>query len=243
MIFKKNLLFFLSIFIPVLAFTQQENFNADSAHAYIKYLSVDIGPRPMGTENERRALYWAVEKFKNFGADTAYVMEIKNYKKDGTAFNTHSGIAIGIFNGITDSSIVVGGHIDSATPEIQGANDDASGIACVLELARLWSKRNRRYTLVFTAFGGEESGLIGSNYFVDHFEKLDNVYLMLQNDMTASDDYIMTLLDSDSSQAPIWLVKDAFELDRFLGINRLIYPAHFATINNLILNFLLGMRF
>lgn len=62
---------------------------------------------------------------------------------------------------------------------------------------------------------------------------LDKVALMLQIDMTAGDDDILILIDSDTSQTPIWLVKDAFEIDKSLGINRLLYPTHFSTINNL----------
>ncbi len=233
MFLKKFLPLILAVFTPVLSFCQTDDFNADTVYAHIKHLTVNIGPRPMGSLNERIALAWTVEKFVSYGADTAYVMELKHFKKGKRAFNTNSGIAVGIFHGKTDSSIVVGGHIDSANPEIAGANDDASGTASVIELARIWSKKDRHYTMVFTAFGGEEKGLVGSSYFVDHYQDLDNVALMLQIDMTASDDDIMTLIDSDSSQAPIWLVKDAFAMDRSLGINRLSYPAHFSTINNL----------
>jgi hypothetical protein len=138
---------------------------------------------------------------------------------------------VGIFRGVTDSSIVVGGHIDSDAAETPGANDNASGIASMIELARIWSQRPRNYTMIFTAFGGEERGLYGSKHFVDHFQGIDKVVLMLQLDMTGSDDNIVTIAETDSFQAPEWLIRDAFKLDKELGINRLQYPTYFSTIN------------
>ena len=49
-----------------------------------------------------------------------------------------------------------------------GADDNASGVAGMLELARLFSTHRPRRTIVFIAFGGEEEGLLGSNFYVNH---------------------------------------------------------------------------
>ena len=51
-----------------------------------------------------------------------------------------------------------------------GADDNASGTAGVLELARIFTAQNPRpkRTIIFMAFGGEEEGLLGSNYYVNH---------------------------------------------------------------------------
>ena len=210
------------------AMTQDAQFNADSAFATIEHLTVKIGPRPMGSANERAALRWTVAKFRNFGADTAYIMPV--HEANGT-LNTNSGVAIGIFRGATDSTIVIG-HIDSSGPDIPGANDDASGTACMIELARVWSQRIRHFTLLFAAFGGEESGLVGSEYFVDHYADLDKVKLMLQIDMAGSSEALIPFIDVYTHQAPQWLVEDAFAIDRALGYNTLAYPTHFFTLNN-----------
>ncbi|MFH1941220.1 MAG: M28 family peptidase [bacterium] len=219
---------------PVLALSQAPRFNADSVYASIEHLTVTIGPRPMGSLNERIALDWAAQKLRGFGADSVFIMEVKKIDRENSPVNTNSGVAVGVFRGETDSTIVIGGHIDSAGREIAGANDDASGAATVLELARIWSQRPRRYSMVFCTFGGEERGLVGSDYFVKHYRNIDNVVLMFSIDMTGSDDRIAVLMESGSFQAPAWLVKDAFALDRDLGIHRLQYPTHFSTINNLI---------
>ena len=217
------------LFAAKVVMAQDTHFNADSAYATIEHLTVKIGPRPMGSANERAALRWTVAKFRSFGADTVYIMPVP--EANGTT-NTNSGVAIGIFRGTTDSTIVIGGHIDSSGPNIPGANDDASGTACMIELARLWSQRERHFTLLFAAFGGEESGLVGSEYFVENYVDLDQVKLMLQIDMAGSSEALIPFIDVYTHQAPEWLVEDAFAIDRKLGYNSLEYPTHFFTLNN-----------
>jgi len=68
-----------------------------------------------------------------------------------------------------DRIYVVSGHIDSrasvvteSTPDAPGADDDASGVAVMMELARVMSKHAPESTIVFTAVDGEEQGLFGS---------------------------------------------------------------------------------
>ena len=67
---------------------------------------------------------------------------------------------------------LISGHYDSrvsninnATSDAPGANDDASGVAASLELARVMSKREWNATLVFMAVAGEEQGLYGSKHY------------------------------------------------------------------------------
>ncbi|WP_394825409.1 M20/M25/M40 family metallo-hydrolase [Pendulispora albinea] len=67
---------------------------------------------------------------------------------------------------------VVSGHYDSmctdptnATCDAPGADDDASGVAAVLEMARVMATRTFDATIVFMAVAGEEQGLYGSNFF------------------------------------------------------------------------------
>ena len=69
---------------------------------------------------------------------------------------------------------VVSGHYDSmctsptdATCDAPGANDDASGTAAVLEMARVMAKYEFDATIVFMAVAGEEQGLLGSTYFAE----------------------------------------------------------------------------
>jgi acetylornithine deacetylase/succinyl-diaminopimelate desuccinylase-like protein len=74
---------------------------------------------------------------------------------------------------------------DSTGKVHDGADDNASGIAALLEVARLLHARHPARTIVFIAFSGEEIGDIGSAYFVKHplVEPVDSIYAMLNMDM------------------------------------------------------------
>ncbi len=72
----------------------------------------------------------------------------------------------------TDSVITLMAHYDHlgmmGEAIFTGANDNASGIAMLLSLAKHFSTNKPKYTIVFIAFGAEELGLIGSKYFVEN---------------------------------------------------------------------------
>jgi hypothetical protein len=217
----------LSLFFFALNVYSQTEFSQESAEKFLKVLAVDIGPRPMGSPAEQRALKFTVEKFKSFGCDTSYIMPM-TFTSDA---NTTSGIAVGVKKGTSKRIIVVGGHIDSAGPEVPGADDDGSGSAVVLELARLLTQRETQSTIVFTLFGGEEQGLEGSTYFTNYFPEIDSVVLMLQVDMANG----LGVLEIDPhtyrQSAPKWLVQAAIEEYNQLGYKKLRYPTHAYALN------------
>ena len=74
---------------------------------------------------------------------------------------------------------------DSTGKVHDGADDNASGVAALLEVARLLHARHPARTILFIAFSGEEIGTIGSAYFVKHplVEPVDSIYAMLNMDM------------------------------------------------------------
>ena len=109
---------------------------------------------------------------------------------------------VGVIEGsdpvLKNESIVIGAHYDhlgrggegSLAPRPgdihHGADDNASGTAGVLELARIFSAQRSKLkrTLVFIAFSGEEEGLLGSNYYVNHpLVPLDKTVAMINMDM------------------------------------------------------------
>lgn len=227
----KRILFFPFLFCTLSA---QTPFSLDSATVYLQTLAVDIGARPMGSPNERKALAYARQKFLEFGLHNAYIMPIdraQSYVAQAPV-NTRTGVAVGVLQGKTDRIIVIGGHIDSASPDIPGANDDGSGSAVVLELARVLAKRQNESTMVFALFGGEEQGLVGSRYFVENFPDIDKVVLMLQVDMANGSEWLVPFIDAQTHSAPVWLVKAAYEEFAALGYRGLSYPTHFFTLNN-----------
>jgi aminopeptidase YwaD len=93
--------------------------------------------------------------------------------------------------------IVIGAHFDHLGTSIEGAmdpeakdavrrgaDDNASGTAAVLELARLLAAAPTRRSIIFANFSGEEEGLLGSAYFVEHSPvPIDSIDTMLNFDM------------------------------------------------------------
>ncbi len=229
--YRFSILLIVFLFTPLHA---QTPFSLDSSTVYLKMLSVEIGPRPMGSPNERRAMEFAVQKFKEFGLHEAYIMPIDRVVSEPSqeAVNTRTGVAVAVLKGAGNRIIVIGGHIDSAGPDIPGANDDGSGSAVVIELARVLAQRRNESTIVFALFGGEEQGLVGSKYFVDHFPKIDSVALMLQVDMANGTDWLIPFPDIREHSAPAWLVSAAYQEYAALGYEGLSYPTHFFALNS-----------
>jgi Zn-dependent M28 family amino/carboxypeptidase len=89
---------------------------------------------------------------------------------------------------------VVSGHYDSrasdvmdATSDAPGADDDASGVAVVMELARLMATRRTEATIVFAAVAGEEQGLYGAAHMAGEFKAAGtDVQAMFTNDIVGS---------------------------------------------------------
>lgn len=224
-----TLLLITSLMLVPLTAAGGDGFSSTNAYRLVQILAGEIGPRPMGSPAEQRALAFAESTFAAAGCDTAYVMPME--APDG--INTTSGIAVGVLRGATGRIIVIGSHIDSSAPEIPGANDNASGTACVLELARVLAQRELQSTIVFACFGGEEEGLHGSKHFVAHFPQIDSVVLMLQIDMADGASYLE--LDPDAPgqiSAPRWLPEAALEIfSAQQPDGSLRYLTHASTLN------------
>ncbi|WP_439880874.1 M28 family metallopeptidase [Pontibacter sp. MBLB2868] len=93
-----------------------------------------------------------------------------------------------------DRVFIVGGHLDSRATDVMdakskapGANDDASGVAMVMEMARVMAPHKFPATLIFVAFQGEEQGLYGSSHLADRAQKEGwNLVAMQNNDIVGN---------------------------------------------------------
>jgi hypothetical protein len=91
---------------------------------------------------------------------------------------------------------VITGHLDSrvtdlldSTSDAPGADDDGSGVACVLELARLFATHQFPGTIVFATVSGEEEGLFGSTFMAQQMNNAGNdVQGMFSNDIIGTGD-------------------------------------------------------
>jgi Zn-dependent M28 family amino/carboxypeptidase len=98
--------------------------------------------------------------------------------------------------------VLLGAHLDSV-PAGPGINDDGSGTAFQLELAEQLAKPGTppRNKIRFLWFGGEEDGLVGSQYYAAHMSEADvaRTDMMLDTDMIASPNFARLVYDGDGS--------------------------------------------
>ncbi len=142
---------------------------------YITTLSSDeMQGRKAGTEGIEKAAQYIESEFKHLGLKTFQGASDyrQRFKKRGLdLFNV-----IGVLEGTTkkEEFVVISGHYDhlgilptkNGDSIANGADDDASGVAGVLAMAKYYTeKANNKRTLIFIAFTAEEMGLWGSNYF------------------------------------------------------------------------------
>ena len=124
---------------------------------------------------------WVKSRFEAISKDCGGCIEVVTPSQTFTGKRapkpTEVMDVVAIKRGSTDPDrvIMITGHLDSrvsdvmnATSDAPGANDDASGVAALIEAARLLSTQDNRATLVFAALSGEEQGLYGGKVLADY---------------------------------------------------------------------------
>jgi hypothetical protein len=146
------------------------------------------------------AQQWVKAEFDKFALESGGRLTAKidyfDVKADGKRINKDSqlGNVMATLKGTdpTDNRVlVISGHLDSRVTDVMniksdapGANDDGSGVAAVIELAKVMSKRSFPATIVFVAVVGEEQGLIGARHLAETAKAANwNIIAMLNNDM------------------------------------------------------------
>jgi hypothetical protein len=141
---------------------------------------------------------WIYSEFQRYSADCGGCLQVEKQtflqpKANRVPEPTNLTNVFAVLKGATDPDrvYVVSGHYDSmcssptdAKCDAPGANDDASGTAVSLELARVMSKRRFDATIVFMAVPGEEQGLLGATYYAEQAkQKAVNIEAMFTNDI------------------------------------------------------------
>jgi fibronectin type 3 domain-containing protein len=159
--------------------------SADSLYAWDLRLQ-NFKTRYSYSDSIHRARQWIFDKFLDIGIDSVW---FHHYFWDSDQYNV---VATVVGTAMPDRVIVVGGHYDSVVygsgtdPFLwaPGADDDASGTAATLEMARIIAENPLPVTVIFTAFAQEEQFLIGSDYFAGYLYNLDtDLELMVNCDM------------------------------------------------------------
>ena len=141
---------------------------------------------------------WIFAEFQRISADCGNCLAVEKQtflqpKANRVPEPTNLTNVFAVLKGTTDPDrvYVVSGHYDSmctsptdAKCDAPGANDDASGTAAVIELARVMSKQKFDATIVFMAVPGEEQGLLGAAYYAEQAkQKAVNIDAMFTNDI------------------------------------------------------------
>lgn len=207
----------------------QNNINPDSLKSYILQLA-SFENRNTGSDTVSvstgigAARRWAFQKFSNFSvqAENRLIPSYFQFDRNICSITNHRNV-IAVLPG-TDTSnhevIIIEGHMDSrcenecdTSCQAQGIEDNASGTALVLELARVMSKCSFKNTIVFMLTIGEEQGLYGADAFADYCNLNDiPVKAVFNNDViggiicgqTSSAPSCPGLNDIDSTQVRIF---------------------------------------
>ncbi len=209
---KRFVLLFLTFALVLQAHAQKVQADQDAwmklddLRRTVEYLaSQELGGRYPGTHGDTLASDYIVGKIRSLKLKpivkgkkkTAYYHDFTYGKTEKRT--THNIIAVipGKDKRLRNEYIVVGSHYDhlglggknsgSRRPDTlavhPGADDNASGDAVVLQLARHFKKVRSPRSIIFAFFGAEEQGLVGSKSFLDWMKHGDNQRINLPNDI------------------------------------------------------------
>ncbi len=175
----------------------------DVARALIRDFT-NIGPRATGTPGESQAAQYVTSVFQAIG----YSPETQTFTADVNGQQVTSANVIAMKQGVSKQEIIVGAHYDS-TANGAGA-DEASGVAAMLEVARMVVSQNTPYTIRFIAFGAADVGLQGSYAYLNQMtqEEFENLIGMVDLDHLVAGDYAYAYSDEgDQAMLRDWAVE------------------------------------
>jgi hypothetical protein len=150
--------------------------------------------------------------------DISHTWDIKLKAEQGDKLRKGNNV-VGYINNNAPVTIVLGAHFDhlgygednnsrytGGAAIHNGADDNASGTAALMELARLLKSGSKKSNYLFVAFSGEELGLYGSKYYVDHPTiSLSTVNYMINMDMVGRfSDSSKTITIGGVGTSPSW---------------------------------------
>jgi hypothetical protein len=167
---------FATLMVPVRSVTEQVS--VSRIHDYLDTLT-SWGSRHISQPGNRKAIDYLSRTLRGFGYD----VELQEFTPNNATSPTANVVATLRGTAQADAVYVISSHLDSVQGG-PGADDDGSGIAILLELARVLKANPQPATIQFAFFTGEESGLLGAREFVRRFvaDKI-NVVGALNNDM------------------------------------------------------------
>lgn len=140
--------------------------------------------RPSGSDSNYAAADWTIAKFQEFGYDSAY-SDAFTISIWGVPTLVENTVAVKLGTRFPERYIVVCGHRDGVDTS-PAADDNGSGTASTLEIARVLKDVETYCSFLFVTFDAEEDGLIGSEHFADEASADgDTIIWVLNADMIA----------------------------------------------------------
>lgn len=147
---------------------QTPKFSPAALRATVEHLA-SYETRNTTTEGHKIAVAWLADELRKIPGVEVEIMKYTLPKSRRVPEPMEAHELIATIKGKTDRIVMMGGHIDSinmTNPEMTGkapgANDDASGVACAVELCKAMAGQKWENTIKLVAFSGEEQGLLGS---------------------------------------------------------------------------------
>jgi hypothetical protein len=176
------------------------------ARQYLLALSNTIGAREPGTPAEEKAAKYIQSTFEQIG----YQVQNQPFSFIDTEQDEEiqSKNIIVIKKGSSPKEIIVGAHYDSG-PEAKGADDNASGVAVLMETAKVIKDLPTPYSVRFIAFGAEEVDLNGSRYYVSQMSpaEIKNTVAMINLDSLAVGDINYIYGENGQGSLRDWILK------------------------------------
>jgi hypothetical protein len=122
-----------------------------------------------------------------------------------------------------DSVILITAHYDhlggmGSDTYFPGANDNASGVSLLMNLAQYYAKNPPRYSIGFICFAGEEAGLLGSKYFTENpLVPLKNIRFLLNTDLAGTGDEGITVVNATEFPREFELMKKINDEQKLLA--------------------------
>lgn len=123
----------------------------------------NLGVKSRGTTAQDNTLQWLKNKYLSYGYTAAQITE-DPFTYGGTTCKNVIVTKTGTV--YPNTFLIIDGHYDTVNGP--GANDNGSGVAVILEIARLLRNVPTEYSIKFINFSGEEDGLIGSQHYVSN---------------------------------------------------------------------------
>lgn len=177
------------------------------ARQHLAALCEEIGPRLPGSAEEAEAAEYIQAAFKSYGYNPQ--MQRFAFTNDDDE-ELESANVIAVKRGVSSEAIIVGAHYDSVD-DGNGADDNAAGVAALLEVARLLQDAQTPYTIHFVAFGAEEADMDGSHYYVEQMSKADikNTVAMINLDSLIAGDIAYVYGDAGRGSLRDWIIQAA----------------------------------